>query len=185
MATVQEVSEVLMTASAVYPNFKMQVGAEAFARAWHRHVGHLDGRTLQAAMDRAVKASEFFPTVHDVLKAATRNESNSGLTALEAWARVKWAMRVYGACNPPIGLPQPARVRENVRPWTFQDEKITRAVAGITWDELFAGDEDVMRSHFIRHYEAARLREIQQAVELPAPIAAVVERLAAPNGGPR
>ena len=167
MATLQEVSEIVTLAAAVYPNFKMQVGPEAFARAWLRHVGHLGRAELQAAMDRAVRASEFFPTVSDVLKAAARNEHQEGNTALEAWGKVKQAMHTYGNYCPPVGLPRP--LSENTRPWTFRDEKITRAVAGLGWEALFDGDEDVMRSHFIRSYDAMTLREMQEAIEPPAP----------------
>lgn len=166
MATIDEVNIVLATAAAVYPNFKMQVGPEQFAAAWHRHVGHLPAGKLQAAMDRAVHGSDFFPTVHDVLKAAGQVEQGAPLTALEAWAKVKFAMRAYGNYHAPIGLPQPLQV--NSRPWTFSDERITRAVEGLGWQELFDGDEDVMRSHFVRSYDAQVLRDMQRSLALPA-----------------
>ena len=165
MATMLEVTEILTTAAATYPNFKMQVGPAAFAAAWHRHVGHLAASHLQAAMDRAVSVSQFYPTVADVLRAAKQVEHGEPLTALEAWAKVKFAMRVYGNYHPPVGLPQP--FAENTQPWTFKDEKITRAVEGLGWLNLFDGDEDVMRSHFIRSYDAQVLRAMQPALAAP------------------
>jgi hypothetical protein len=171
MATVDEVAELLAVASATYPNFKMQVGPAQFAAAWHRHVGHLPAGQLQAAMDRAVASSEFFPTVADVLKAARQVEQGAPLTALEAWAKVKWAMRVYGNYHPPVGLPQPLQV--NSRPWTFSDEKITRAIEGIGWEHLFDGDEDTMRAHFSRSYDAQVLRAMQPALPEPANVKAL------------
>lgn len=180
MATLTEVTEILAVAAATYPNFKMQVGSDAFARAWLRHVGHLSRAELQAAMDRAVRASEFFPTVSDVLKAAARNDNQEGNTALEAWGKVKEAMHTYGNYCPPVGLPRP--LSENTRPWTFKDEKITAAVKGLGWEALFDGDEDVMRSHFVRAYDAMKLRELQQAVEPPkleAPAAKDARQVAA------
>ncbi len=70
MATELEVEKILTLAAATYPNFKLQVTPAQFAAAWHRHVGHLSAAQLQAAMDRAVAGTEFFPTVSDVLKAA-------------------------------------------------------------------------------------------------------------------
>lgn len=167
MATVDELAKMLALASATYPNFKMQVTPAQFAAAWHRHAGHLGAEHLQAAMDRAVAASEFFPTVADVLKAARQVENGSPLTALEAWAKVKFAMRVYGNYHPPVGMPQP--FEPNTQPWTFADEKITRAVEGLGWLNLFDGDEDVMRSHFIRSYDAQVLRAMQPQLAIVAP----------------
>lgn len=166
MATIDEVAQMLAVASATYPNFKMQVGPQAFAAAWHRHVGQLPAEQLQAAMDRAVASSEFFPTVADVLKAAKQVEQGAPMTALEAWAKVKKMMYVMGNYHPPIGLPQPLQVVS--RPWTFADEKITRAIEGIGWNELFEGDEDVMRSHFVRSYDAQVMRAMQPALPEPA-----------------
>lgn len=162
MVTETELTEILTTAAAVYSNFKMQVGPAEFTRAWLRHVGHLPAGKLQAAMDRAVHGSEFFPTVHDVLKAAAQLDAGDGLTALEAWAKVKMAMHTYGNYCPPVGLPQPLEI--NNRPWTFQDEKITHAIEGLGWANLFDGDEDVMRSHFIRAYDGMVLRDMSRAL---------------------
>lgn len=174
MATIDELNTVLTLAAATYPNFKMQVTPAQFAAAWHRHVGHLPVGKLQAAMDRAVHGSEFFPTVHDVLKAAAQLDAGDGLTALEAWGRVKFAMHTYGQYHPPVGLPQPLQVIS--RPWTFADEKITHAVEGLGWENLFEGDEDVMRSHFVRAYDGMTLRALSRALALPA--AGAQERLA-------
>lgn len=153
-------------ASATYPNFKMAVGADAFNKAWLRHVGHLSAAQLQAAFDRAVHGSDFFPTVHDVLKAASQLERGEGRTALEAWARVKYAMLTYGNYCPPWPGPYPLQV--NNRKWHFKDDKITAAVQGLGWANLFEGDEDVMRSHFVRSYDAQVLRDMQRSLALPA-----------------
>lgn len=168
MASLDEVAEMLAIASATYPNFKMAVGADAFARAWHRHVGHLTAPQLQAAMDRAVRASDFFPTVHDVLKAHAQIAAGDGQTALEAWQRVKFAMMTYGQYQPPVPGPYP--LATNHRPWHFANAKTAAAVAGIGWANLFEGDEDVMRSHFVNAYNGMELREMRQALNAPATV---------------
>lgn len=167
MATIPEVTKVLVTAAAVYPNFKMQVTPEQFATAWHRHVGHLSAAQLQAAMDRAVAGTEFFPTVSDVLKAAGQLAAGEGKTALEAWAVVQRAMVIHGNYHGPKGTPN--ILAAGNYEWVFDDDKIQAAVTGIGWQQLFDGDMDVMRSHFVRAYDAMRLRELQHAVALPAP----------------
>ena len=164
MATLAELTEILAGAAAIFPNFKMEIGVKPFAAAWHRHVGHLPADRLQAAFDRAVHGTEFFPTVHDVLKAAAQLENGDGSTALEAWAKVKMAMRVYGNYHPP--KPGPYPLQQNNREWEFTDSKTAAAVQGLGWANLFEGEEDVMRSHFVRAYDAMGLREMSRALSL-------------------
>lgn len=166
MATEDEVAAILAVAAATYPNFKIQVGPQAFATAWLRHVGHLPAPQLQAAFDRAVHGSEFFPTVYDVLKAAHQVEQGDGPTALEAWSKVKKMMAVMGNYHPP--KPGPYPLMENHREWEFDDPRTAAAVQGLGWANLFEGDEDVMRSHFIRAYDGMALREMSRALAVPA-----------------
>jgi hypothetical protein len=166
----------LTTAAAVYPNFKMQVGPEAFARAWHRHVGHLSAGQLQAAMDRAVHGSEFFPTVHDVLKAASELASGATRTGLEAWGDVGKAMTRHGNYHPPKG--EPYVLQAGNYEWEFEDPLVQQAVLAVGWVNLFEGNEDTMRAHFVRAYDGMKLRQLQHGPEqLPAPAGERITRL--------
>lgn len=170
MATLTEVSEVLAGAAAVYPNFKMAVGPDAFARAWHRHVGHLPAAQLQAAMDRAVHESEFFPTVHDVLKAHGKLGSQQVVGA-EAWAELQRLIAEHGYYQPPYGA-RPHGIDNWLggEHWTIPDPITARLVPSFGGWAAMCQSDDVMvdRAHFIKAYEAIQARQAEQARQLPA-----------------
>ena len=176
MANLLEVSEVLAGAMPPYAGrggFRVPAGQDAdfFFRTWHRYVGHLEAKALQAALDRAViNSPDFFPTPGHVLQAAAQIETGSQLTGLEAWGKVKFAMRVYGNWHPPRPGPYPLQI--NNHEWEFEDPNIAEAVRAIGWLNLFEGHEDTMRAHFIRAYETMCLRELSRRTALPAPVSA-------------
>lgn len=170
MATLIETSKILIGAAAVYPNFKMQVTPEQFATAWQRHVGHLAPGALQAAMDRAVANSTFYPTVSDVLKAAGELAAGEPRLGLEAWHDLTEAVKKHNRNDPP-GKPGG---------WEFPDPVSTEAAKLLGWATFCASDEDSLRWAFAKIYDALagrRRADLARNLELDAPASAGIREL--------
>ena len=155
---------------AVYPNFKRTVTEVQFATAWQRHVGHLSAAMLQAAMDRAVANSQFYPTVSDVLKAAGDLAAGEPRTGLEAWHDLQVAVRSHSRSDPP-GKPGG---------WAFEDPVTTEAAVLLGWATFCMSDEDSLRWPFAKLYDALagrRRNDLARNLELDTPANSGVREL--------
>ena len=184
MSTVLEVEKILTGAMALYPGFKLQVEPGDFAAAWHRHVGHLPAETLQAAMDRAVRGSEFFPSVHEVLKAAGQIAAGAPKTGMEAWAELEEALSKYGYyCPPDGGTPDGTDNWQVRKVWHFSDPLIARLIPALGgWCALSESKNIVSdRAQFIKAYElmaaAARYHAADPVPQIAAPAVQVEQEL--------
>lgn len=157
MCTPLETEKILAVAAALYPNFKMQVTPAQFAGAWHRHVGHLSAEQLQAAIDRAVAGTQFYPTVHDVLDAHAQMMAGEPRTGLEAWADLLAAVKLHSRNDPPaIG-----------GKWEFEDPTTTEAALALGWAAFCMSDEDSLRWPFAKIYDALAGRKKAEHMRLP------------------
>ncbi len=174
MATELEIAEMLTAAWETCPSFKKpetDIQVSFWHQTWYRylceHLGNAPIALMQKALDNArVNTSPFFQDVFEVVKAYKRLTHGGEKTALEAWAVVQRALVIHGNYHPPKGHPNVLDVPGYE--WDFDDPLISQAVLGLGWAHLFEGEEDVMRSHFIRAYDAMKLRQLQHAA-LPMP----------------
>ena len=174
MATLPETTKVILTALPLYPNFKLTVSEELFCSSWQRHVGHLGYHQLQAAMDRAVRGSEFFPSVHDVLAAAAQLAAGEGKTGMEAWAELQSAIREHGYICPPDGKTPEGMHDYQVRTvWHFADPIIAELLPALGgWHSVCMSENMVAdRAHFVRAYELTAARNTARLTD-PQPPAA-------------
>jgi len=175
MATLAETAKILTGAMPLFPNFKLTVTEAAFTAAWHRHVGHLGAAQLQAAVDRAVAGSEFFPSVHEVLAAAGQLAIGAPKSGLEAWAELQQAIKDKGYYCPPDGGTPSGTDNWQVREvWHFSDPLITRLLPALGgWCALCTSDNAMSdRSQFVRAYELMAASERYHATEVHPQIAA-------------
>lgn len=164
MATETEIDEVWGLAAAAYPHFKAPA---ATLLLWGKLLADIPGAVLRAAVLKCITDSEFFPTVHALRAAATDIQASGRQTGLEAWGRVRDAIRKHGDYHPPKGTAY-VLAAGNYE-WDFDDPLAAVVVRSMGWAYLCQSDEVMAdRAHFLKAYEAIRDREYSAAAELPA-----------------
>ena len=91
-----ETKELLMTISAMYPNFKVAPEEMTFTlNAWHMMLQEYPYKSVQGALQIFVKTnnSGFAPSVSQLINAMYAPKQNNSLSEGEAWALVKKAIK--------------------------------------------------------------------------------------------
>lgn len=137
---------------------------------WYGFLKDLTNAQCQAAVSEYISTHKFPPTIAEIRELAfkrTQPVAESSVSSLEAWARVRKAVRngTYGAEQEFERLPEaiqaalgtPANIREMA---AMDSEKL----------------ETVEKGRFIRAYESA-VAQIHEDAQIPPAIKALIERV--------
>lgn len=128
-------------------------------RIYRRMLADLDYPVVNAAVERLIATSKFFPTIAEIREACVHTIEGDRRTGLEAWGDVVRAMGRQGAYRVP-GVD-----------FFWRDPIVARCVSALSWAEL-CGSEFVAaeRARFIDAYDrmAQNERTTQQTHGLPA-----------------
>jgi hypothetical protein len=122
---------------------------------WFHYLEDLPKDQCEAAVERYMTTNKFPPTIADIRSMAVENATaDTTMTALEAWARVRKAIRngYYGAEEEWAKLPESCRQ-------VLGSPSNLRAMAQLDSKQV----ETVEQSHFIRAYDANILRRKDEA----------------------
>lgn len=191
MATKRDVTKVLMTLLASFPNFRPKVTATQMRDAYHVILGDLDPDRLMKAAVHLGSTQTFFPSAAE-LRAAYFElaERASGVpTAQDAWAEVCHRLRVRFRYVEGRGIQKSRLLREHewsdsfeVGAPTAEDwsnpliQKAIDAVGG--WAALCRSENEVAdRARFLEAYNVYLAREREATRMLPG-VRETVQRLA-------
>lgn len=158
MATREDVLEVMAILSAAYPNFQL---TPETVQVYRRMLDDIDGEVLRAAATSCIRTSKWFPTVAELVAAATEIMANTLAlpTAAEAWGQVERRMRL------PERLYHDGR---HLRPKPLLPiiEDMVTALGG--WSALRRSENMVAdRARFLEGYNAMVAREVKRMAERP------------------
>lgn len=164
MATVLGLAKILATLAAAYPKYSV---TPETTEVYHRLLGDLDGKLLEAAAAQCATQSTFFPSVAELRQAAAElHRKEQGIpTAYEAWAEVRRAGRGW--------------IREIVeedgqmviikRQYVWSHPLVERVAVQLGWPDEFPGDNPgVDRAHFFKAYESELNSYLSERTTLPA-----------------
>lgn len=156
--TKQEVSQLIMTMNALYPNWKPTSPIPAITSAWYMLLKDCDKDDINNALMIYVSRGEQFPPSNPgVLTSLLVDVKSNGMTEMQAWDLVLKAIRNgnYGAEEEFNALPS-------------EIQKAVGSPAQIAaWAQLPSDEvQTVIQSNFQRSYRAAVKRE-QDNAKLP------------------
>lgn len=152
--TREEFAKIAAGMKAVYTDPKFLPDGHAID-VWFGFLKDLSNAQCQAAVSRYVATGKFPPTIADIRSMVVENAAaDTTMTALEAWAQVRKAIRngYYGAEEEWAKLPEACQQ-------VLGSPSNLRAMAQLDSKQV----ETVEQSHFIRAYDANILRRKDEA----------------------
>lgn len=144
MATPKEITEILLTTSAAYPNFKLP--PESF-KVYTMMLEHLPVDVLKSSVLAAMKESSFFPSVHEIMKHSDSLLHPDLPAAGEAWGEAVTMMRFRGHSWDPH----------------FDNPVTQRCVEALGWCYLCMSTNQVAdRARFIELYDELARRHMTE-----------------------
>lgn len=174
MASFSEIKQILGRFVLLFPNYN-PADIAASAKAWLEIVGHIPGDELMAAaLAAAAKPGQAFaPSVGDVMAQVTkmRAETEGVLSAAEAWAHFLDNQHNYKFCSDYrrifVDDDRKAHLYGPCVECAAPMKPLVRAVVvGLGWPDNYPVDDSIMvdRAHFLKAYELAMAKALDQAV---------------------
>lgn len=173
----KDVVKIFAILSAAYPKFeslnilKSPDLAETTIELWHKMLGDMDYRVIEAAIQKHILESPFPPSIADVRKSAIEvmTPLNEQLDAATAWGEVEKAVRNFGYYREQEALGS-------------MSPRTARVVKYMNWQEICTSDKlGVIRGQFINMYGQIEQRENKQNL-LPGRLKGEIESISAGLG---
>jgi len=165
--TAQESSKILTILKGAYPRFYKDMTRDEVAvtiKLWTRMFADDEYRLVAAAVETYIASDEDgFPPSIGAIKAKIRLLTNPDMpTALEGWAMVRKAMRVYGYVEKFHALPE-------------YIQKIVGSPSQLyDWARMDMNDLQFAQANFIRMYNA-RMKDIREREAIPKSVLAFIQ----------
>ena len=155
--TREEISELFGLISVLFPNDKAFVSASAaMLSAWHAMLADLPFELAQAALQRHAAANRFAPSIAEIREFACKLSGGQALTADEAYGFARRAIAKYGYNRREAAQrSMPPEVWQLVERMGYRDLCMSENIG-------------VMRSNFLRMWEAFEKRQNEDALLPPA-----------------
>jgi hypothetical protein len=166
MATNKTISQILKVIAAAYPRFEL---SEETVMVWARFLSDLDDDLLEAAVAKFISSSDhaFPPSIPEIRRAASdiRRAVAGVPTAFEAWEEVVRAPHP----NPIRQFKDGAFVEPTEYEWSHPLVGMVAKQLGWwrTFPNMSADKIGIDRAHFIKAYDAAASKKLDEETQLP------------------
>jgi hypothetical protein len=156
-----EVTEIVMTLLAAYPNRDMSAHT---SDVYERSLRDLDRDVAHAAVERLIRTCRFLPSIAEIREACEVTQHGHRRTGEEAWADAMKAVRYVGQYRP---MPR------------FRDPIVTEALKlWGSWEDFASCDHSAAdRARFIQLYDELAKRTREQAVAGSLPTGGGLKRI--------
>ena len=150
-----EITMLIEILSANYKNWPEQGKEVATVQLWEMMLSDLDVHTAQKAAMIHMSRSVYPPTIADIREAASRITGPQIMDAIEAWAQVTKAVRLYGYYRQQEAL-------------TSMSEEVAHMVKNFGWQEICMNDNpDTLRAQFRMAWETQNKRKKEGSLFAP------------------
>ena len=146
--TRQEICALVALASSSYPAMQVR-DPRPIVEAWSLMLADIDAVAAKTAIIRVCRQSRFFPSVADIVQAASQlSPAKETLPcAAEAWEEVAGLIQTAGPYKAPA----------------YSCDAVRRAAQSIGWLQLCLGENPAAdRAHFLKIYESLRQRQLDR-----------------------
>lgn len=159
MATSSDLTKLMMICSANYKGWPEEGKEDATLALWQMMLDDIPTETLKKAIVIHLSRSKYPPTIHELREAADRLSSPQQMDAIEAWAQVTKAVRLYGYYRQQEAL-------------ASMSDDVAGMVRSFGWQEICMNDNpDTLRAQFRMAWETQNKRKKEVSLFAPELVA--------------